>query len=59
MLCFSLVLWLCWLAQLLKTGGCRGSAGQDVAKICTTLWPESDSEVKSVKAGSVGALIEV
>ena len=45
-------------SQLLKTGGCGGSAAQDVAKICTTLctmlctmlWRESDLEVEIVKA---------
>ena len=34
--------------QFLKTGGCGGSAAQNVAKICTTLWRESGSEVKIV-----------
>ena len=35
-------------SQLLKTGGCGGSAAQDVAKICTTLWREGGSEFKIV-----------
>ena len=36
-------------SQLLKTGGCGGSAAQDAAKICTPLWRESDLEVNIVK----------
>ena len=35
-------------SQLLKTGECGGSAAQDVAKICTTLWRESGLEAKIV-----------
>ena len=50
MVCLSIVLWLRRLGKSApKTGGCGGSAAQDVAKICTTLWRESDSEVKIVK----------
>ena len=40
-------------SQLVKTGRCGGSAAHDVAKICTTLWRESGSEVKIVKAFEV------
>ena len=36
-------------SQLLTTGGCGGWAAEDFAKICTTLWRESDLEVKIVK----------
>ena len=37
-------------SQFLKTGGCGGQTAQDVAKIGTTLWHQSDSEVKIAKA---------
>ena len=40
---FSKLLWLRRLGKSApKTGGCGGSAAQDVAKICTTLRRESD-----------------
>ena len=35
--------------QLLNTGGCGGSAAQDVAQFCTALWRESGLEAKIVK----------
>ena len=48
--CFSIVLSLGRLAKSApKNGSCGGSAAQDVDKICTTLWCESDLEVKIVK----------
>ena len=40
---------------------CRGSTAQDVSENCTTLWHESDSEVKIAdwhKTGMVGAVFE-
>ena len=50
MLCFSIVLWLRRLGnQLLKAGGCGGSAAEDVAKICTSLWREGDLEVNIIE----------
>ena len=42
-------------SQLLKTGGRGGSAAKDVAKICTTLWRESDSKIET----AVGPFFEV
>ena len=52
MLCFSIVFWLRRLGKSAPKNErvqCGGSAAQDVAKICTTLWRESDLEVKIVK----------
>ena len=59
--CFSNVFWLRRLGKSApKDGSCGGSAAEDVAKLCTTLWRESISEVKIVlKTGGVGALFEV
>ena len=48
--CFSIVLWLRRLGKSApKNGSCRGSAAQDVAKLCTTPARESNLEVKIVK----------
>ena len=41
--------WRVGTSQLRRTGGCGGSAAQDVAKICTTPAHESDLEVKIVQ----------
>ena len=52
MRCFSIVLWLRRLGKSApKNGSCGGPTAEDVAKICTTLWRESDLEVKIVKNG--------
>ena len=60
MQCFSIVLWLRRLAKSgSKSGSCGGSAAQDVPKICTTLWRQSDLEAKIVKTGMPGAPFEV
>ena len=60
MLCFSVVSWLRRFAKAgPKNGSCEGSAAQDANKICTTPARESDLEVKIVKTGRFGALLEV
>ena len=44
------VLWLCRLAKSApKNGSWGGAAAEDVAKICTTLWRDSDLEAKITK----------
>ena len=58
MLCFSIsfVVSQARKSQLLKTDGRGGSAAQDVAKICTTLWIWKS---KSLKTGRFRALFEI
>ena len=59
-MCLSIVSWLRRFAKAApKNGSCEGSVAQNVDKICTTPTRENDFEVKIVKTGMFGALLEV
>ena len=60
MLRFSIVLWLRWLGKSApRTGGCGGSAGQDVPKFAPRLRARGIWKSKSLKTERFGALLEV
>ena len=48
-----------WESQLLRTGGCGGSAAQDVAKFAPRLRATTIWKSKSLKTNGLGALLEV
>ena len=55
--------WFCgfagWESQLLRTGGCEGSAAEDVAKFAPRLRARAIWKSKSLKTDGLGALLEV
>ena len=60
MLCFSIVLWLRRLEKsVLRTGECGGSVAQDVTKFAPRLRATAIWKSKSLKTGTIAALLEV